>query len=296
MDRPVERSDQIEGLRSSLPDRQPTDLIYNENGEGIKWGQDATDFQTFEDLDPGFSVKNWKLGLRSLCMPPVCQFRRNLKAAAERLKNTSDNFIEDFFRAVVQFILEGRNSSLLEQPWRESLLQEFKHTISLPLGWPQQESRVLCTTRPTGMNKSLDDSPLAISMKHNTWSISRFLGTTIPEECIISGVDFLSLLNTTIFKLESQVEPLSLLYSISSFTKNLHAASINCYLFGSEDIDEETYCVRSRKRSSKGARSRSLKSLFPTAAFGAVMNFLRVPSSYVVSSNYGILRTRLHDP
>lgn len=132
----------------------PTALIYNSNGELVKWGHHATNFQTDDSFDPSFLVEYWKLGLRTSSSPEARQLRRNLEATAERLGTTPDKFIEDFFRAVRQFVLENKNSPLLEPLGGENALQRFKYidvVIALPPGWPRQEHRAFTSAATQGL-------------------------------------------------------------------------------------------------------------------------------------------------
>jgi len=132
----------------------PTALIYNENGELAKWGHHATNFQTHDGFDPSFLVEYWKLGLRTSSSPAARQLRRNLEATAERLGATPDKFIEDFFIVVRQFVLENKNSPLLEHLGGDNALQRFKHidvVIALPPGWPRQEHRTFTSAATQGL-------------------------------------------------------------------------------------------------------------------------------------------------
>jgi hypothetical protein len=132
----------------------PTALVYNENGELIKWSHHATNFQTDDRFDPNFLVEYWKLGLRTSSSPAARQLRRNLEATAERLKTTPDKFIVDFFGVVRRFLLENEDSPLLEQLGGEKALQRFKHidvVIALPPGWPREEHRTFTSAATQGL-------------------------------------------------------------------------------------------------------------------------------------------------
>jgi hypothetical protein len=135
----------------------PTALIYNKNGELAKWGHHATNFQTYDSFDPSFLVEYWKLGLRTSSSPAARQLRRNLEATAERLGVTPDKFIEDFFRAVRQFVLENKNSPLLEHLGGDKALLGFKNidvVIALPPGWPRQEHRNFTSAATQGLGNT----------------------------------------------------------------------------------------------------------------------------------------------
>jgi hypothetical protein len=134
----------------------PTALIYDEEANLIKYGHDATNYQTSENFNSNYSVEYWKLLLRKSSNPAARQLRRSLLAKAKRLGISPEQFIEDFFGAVGGFLLGSNRSPLLSHHGGKRGLERFKYVdvvIALPPGWPRDEHKTFTSSAIQGLGQ-----------------------------------------------------------------------------------------------------------------------------------------------
>jgi hypothetical protein len=82
-----------------------------ENGTLVEWGYKTTSLETYQHSGDIIFAMDLRLSYNSLGH----QLRRNLESAAKRLKNISNNAIDDFSRAIGQPVLQSMNARLKER-------------------------------------------------------------------------------------------------------------------------------------------------------------------------------------
>jgi hypothetical protein len=137
----------------------PTCLIYDNKQQLFKWGHEAESYQSDENFDPDFFVRNWKMSIHSSADPAASRLRQNIQAQAKRLgKDDADIFAEDFTKALSTFLLEDHEYSPVLKHWGAKM-KMFRHVdivLAVPPGWPREEHEVLgnAVARGLGENRS----------------------------------------------------------------------------------------------------------------------------------------------
>lgn len=132
----------------------PSCLVYDSKRRLWKWGHEAERYQGDENFNPDLFVRNWKMSIHKSSDPAACRLRQNIEALATRLgKASTEDFAEDFSKALFTFLLEDEGSSPVLKHWAGDL-SVFKHidiVLAVPPGWPRQEHEALSNAVARGL-------------------------------------------------------------------------------------------------------------------------------------------------